>query len=588
MVKTNSPACPKCGGPTSRHDSTIPGIKEWHGCKKYPACNGKVRVYEDWAKENPDKTIRPKAPAVPINPGGPSPVSIEETLALYEANWEKAPAPQVPAKRFTPSKYQQAIFDFVQDGKGHGVVEAVAGSGKTTTLVEALEKTRGKVLFTAFNAAIAAELKRRAPGHVQVSTLHGLGLLTVQRNVSGKVVVDKEGQKLRGILSRALPDADEASRNLRRTLGRVVGLAKATLVDVASPFAVAEMLSRYGVDVEANELPRIHALLGPVLAECRKQLQLVDFDDMIWLPVVEKLAPEKFDWVFVDEAQDLNASQLELVLRTVKGSGRILAVGDRHQSIYGFRGADTEAIPKIIKALDAKILPLSITYRCPTTHVELAQRLVPALEAAPGAKKGEVGDCKEEQLQGRLKAGDLVLCRTNAPLIAVAFALIRAGKKAIIRGRDIGQGLIALVRKLTEKGHGVTVPEFLAKLTEYRTAEVAKLVAAEKQVQAESLRDRCETIEALADDCNFVEAIVSKIESVFSDVDDGVICSSVHRAKGFEAERVFILRPDLLPHPAAKRDWEREQEANIEYVALTRSKKLLVFVEPPPRGRGGA
>ena len=55
-----------------------------------------------------------------------------------------------------------------------------------------------------------------------------------------------------------------------------------------------------------------------------------------------------------------------------------------------------------------------------------------------------------------------------------------------------------------------------------------------------------------------------------------VTLSTVHRAKGLEAERVIILRPDQLPL-AVTRDWEKRQELNLEYVALTRSRRELVF-----------
>src|SRR5690606_35186416 len=113
------------------------------------------------------------------------------------------------------------------------------------------------------------------------------------------------------------------------------------------------------------------------LAICKSQKMIVDFDDMIWFPFVYRLNVGKYDVVFVDETQDLNAAQIAMVYSAIKIDGRIIAVGDPFQSIYQFRGADSEAIPNIIKKLSAKTLPLSITYRCPKKVVALAKEIVP-------------------------------------------------------------------------------------------------------------------------------------------------------------------------------------------------------------------
>ncbi len=62
-----------------------------------------------------------------------------------------------------------------------------------------------------------------------------------------------------------------------------------------------------------------------------------------------------------------------------------------------------------------------------------------------------------------------------------------------------------------------------------------------------------------------------------ADNDDSVILASGHRSKGLEFERVVVLRPDLMPHPGAKTDADRQQEANLEYVIYTRGKQELII-----------
>lgn len=168
----------------------------------------------------------------------------------------------------------------------------------------------------------------------------------------------------------------------------------------------------------------------------------------------------------------------------------------------------------------------------------------------------------------------MVLCRTNAPLVKPCFALIRKGVKATIRGRDIGKGLIDLVKKM----NAVDIVDMMSKLSEYLYRETQKLMAARKEAQAASLTDKVNTVIALADGLNSTYELENRILSVFSDKVEGVVFSTIHKAKGLEADHVSILEPDLMPHPAASRDWELQQERNIEYVALTRSKQTLVFV----------
>lgn len=490
------------------------------------------------------------------------------------------PKPEFKKKQekefFKPSPYQEAIFECVKNGGGNALVEAVAGSGKTTTIVKALQFTPkdAKVAFVAFNVAIARELKDRAPDHVQVSTLHSLGLKNISTWLGTKPKVDDK--KVFNILESILDlyDRESPDWDLVSPLKKMVSLAKATLVDPGDPVALDEMCDRYGIELNGYG-PKLFSLLPIVLEKCKRLTGLVDFDDMIWLPVALNIGCEQFDVLMVDEAQDLNATQIQLVLKSIKPNGRVICVGDRNQSIYGFRGADTQAIPNLIEALGAKTLPLSITYRCPKSHVELAQTIVPEIEAAEWAKEGSIDYLPMTRIMGIVQSGDLILCRTNSPLVPVCFSLIRNGIKATIRGRDIGQGLINLVQKMKT----TSIISFWTKLRSYEARECAKLLQLEKTSQLAALQDRIDTIVAIGENVSTIEELVAKIDSIFDDNVEGVVCSSIHRAKGLEAGRIIIVRPDLLPHPLAQRPWEMQQEQNLAYVAYTRSKSELIFVQ---------
>jgi DNA helicase-2/ATP-dependent DNA helicase PcrA len=337
----------------------------------------------------------------------------------YKANGNGIPAPKVEVEKpFVPSHFQAAVFEFVKHGTGHAVVEARAGSGKTKTTVECLSYTPkdASVAFVAFNRHIANTLAQKAPAHVHVSTCHSLGLGDIT-NALGKVKVEpkKVWYIVKDYTDHLGFEEAEALDAAVPQVVKMVSLLKATLMD-ATAESLDYIADRWNIETNGDRdliyRATIHAFKASVA-----DTATVDYDDMIYLPATGRVPCQQFDFLFVDETQDLNAAQLEMVVRSIKPGGRIVAVGDPAQSIYGFRGADTEAMPRIIKRLDATVLPLSITYRCPKSHVALAQTLVPDIEAAEWAEDGIIEGVSEYRFLDMVRAGDLVLCRTNAPLV---------------------------------------------------------------------------------------------------------------------------------------------------------------------------
>lgn len=529
-----------------------------------------------------------------------------------------------PESKFTPSAYQLAIFRWIVFGQGHAVVEAVAGSGKTTTSVQAVRYLplavayRRSILsenqalaifdandfelirpyeylmagldigFCAFNKHIARELGVRLPTWCYSATLHSLGLANLSK-AFGHPKIDELKRwdylyepypELRSPPNwRDLSEEERAALRMRRTKFRkLVSLTKATLLDPSDRDSLEQLVDYYGLDL-AEEFPLMAGILPRVLQESKEQVDLIDFDDMQWLPIILGIPLRKFDFLFIDEAQDLNDNQGQLVIGSIKPNGRIIAVGDSRQSLYGFRGANVDAIDNLVATLDAKILPLSITYRCPASHVAMAKMIVPQIEARENAPQGTIEQIDEELIASRVTQGDMVICRTNAPLVPVAFMLIRKGVKATIRGKDIGKGLADLAEKLATDCRDLS--KFFERLDLYRKSEVERLERRKaSETQIDALDDRIETLKAVADECSSPKEVPQRVRDIFSDDNGEVVLSSVHKAKGLEAERVWILRPDQMPFPKAKLDWEMQQEMNIKYVAITRSKSALFFVNP--------
>lgn len=536
------PVCPMCGS-RMRLRNRRDGSGQFWGCSMYPACRGIRDVKET---------------LVPLSP-------VHQVANLLDN-------PAKP-KTFEPSKYHFPIIEWVKDqtaGKAL-VVEARAGSGKTTTSLELakLLDPALDIVFLAFNKHNVVTLRERAPGHLKVVTYHSLGF-SACRHLGKEITVeeDKVVRILDGLLDKF------TYGGLFPDIKRLVSLVKANLVEPTEE-NLNFLADRHGIELNGSS-ETVFAAVELVIEECKNQVHTVDYDDMCWLPIALDLPVVKYDFIFIDEAQDTNKCQIALALRSLKDGGRVLAVGDSYQSMYGFRGADVDAIPNLISELSAKVLPLSITYRNPKCIVRLVNEKFPEidLEAAPWAQEGTIRNISDERALMEYAPGDMIICRCNAPLVAPAFRLIARGVKAVIRGRDIGKGLQVLVRKM--KAHDM--PELLSRLGEYRRNETEKLLAAGKNQQAQSVDDKVETLVALSDGVYSISELEDRIENIFSDDAKGVVFSSVHRAKGLEAERIYILQPNLMPHKMAKKDWEIVQERNIMYVAYTRTLNELIFV----------
>lgn len=465
------------------------------------------------------------------------------------------------------SKYQSAIFSEVATGQGHVVVEALAGSGKTSTIVEALKYIAAGMtaLLCAFNRKIADELARRAPKGVDVKTLHSLGFAAV-RAAWGNVRVDND--RVEKMLRAGFPRASYADR---AAVAKLVGLSKNLLLTSWDDIRDAAM----GYDIQGQnwELTEIVDAALDCLTACKRRDGSIDFDDMIWLPPTLNLRVPSYDLVFVDETQDLNAAQLWLARKACKAGGRIFAVGDRHQAIYAFRGADSQAIPRMISELTAKVLPLSVTYRCPQVVVDLAQQVVPEIQAAPGCIMGEIIPAGPVTMLGNAQPGDFILSRKNAPLMGICLALLRRGVRATVQGRDVGRSLAAMIKR----ANAVSVADLVSWLEAYRQAEGEKLGRREAPESAvEALNDKVDTLIALTDGAVTVADVLARIESLFQD--DGparVICSTVHRAKGLEADQVWLM-VDTFKRKSPANDPEGEK--NIWYVAITRARRTLRMV----------
>lgn len=489
---------------------------------------------------------------------------------------------------FVPSKYQEEIYKFVHDGQGSAVVIAVAGSGKTTTIIKALPlipRAQSIRLF-AFNNAIATELKTRIQQegamHAQASTFHSVGFRAVCQHL-GLRHIETQSRKLSQLFRLHMRSH---LRAYEAPICKLVSLAKGTGIGALFPDNVdswKELIRHHEIDVEIDDGIGIQ-LARQLLELSNKAAQdeyLIDFDDHLYLPCLWELELPKHDWVIVDEAQDTNAIRRAFIAKSMKENGRLLAVGDPCQAIYGFTGASVDAIELIKNDWDAIELPLSVSYRCPRQAVRLAKTLVPYIEPADGAIEGKVSRRSVSAIfDGEFGQEDAVLCRTNAPLVGLAYECIGRGIPCRILGRDIGKGLVTLVERLNPQN----LDDLEDRLVEYEHREVAKFIARDEHGKAANVTDRVQClftiIENLPEEQRTVQGLIQALDTLFGDeIGARLTLSTVHKAKGKEWRSVAILEPGLMPAGWARSAWQQQQERNLQYVAWTRARETLVFLE---------
>ena len=273
------------------------------------------------------------------------------------------------------TEQQEEIFHAIVETESHVIVNAGAGTGKTSTIVEAANRIdSNNAAFLCFNKSIQTELQNRLPDNVDAKTFHAFGFAAI-RNAGVRTKVD--GRKTHYIVQELL-----GKDYYTQPLCKLISLIKGSLVDATDKPAIRRLIDEYNIVFESSrEENQAIGAIPAILNLTKSQTNKIDFDDMIWLPLVNNYPMPHYDILFVDEAQDFNEAQRELISRVVNG-GRCVIVGDPNQAIYGFRGADSNSMnmfkQRLMKESDRKIteLPLSISWRCPTTVVKEANRYV--------------------------------------------------------------------------------------------------------------------------------------------------------------------------------------------------------------------
>lgn len=493
---------------------------------------------------------------------------------------------------FTPSPYQQKIFDFIIHGNGNAVISAKAGAGKTFTAVESMKliNPKNKVMFLAFNKGIADELNEKLENYknVEVRTSHSLGFAMLNCNVDGEIILDE--YKYRRYLKEHITELTSIfNQKITRAeyinyIDSITGLIDFARYNLAqSSEEVKQLAIKYDIPISFDECD----VVVKILEWGKTELNCVDFTDMVWLPVECSMSAKGFqkDFIFIDECQDQSLMSIQLFLKCFKRGTRFIACGDEKQTINTFNGSSEEAFEYMKNYPKTTLFELPICYRCPKKIVKLAQDFVPEIQPREDAIEGEiVADCRTSIL----RSGDMVICRSKAPLVMVYNKLLSKNVPCYIKGQEFGAELKKLISdidveeiNMSLKEDGVFVRLYdnlfeqrnrlmVSSGMDYQDATLSSYVT--------NLYDMIKTLEILGKYYTTKADLLSHIDEMFNENNGGIVLSTIHKAKGLEADNVYILCYSSMPSKLAKKKWEKEAEENLIYVAFTRAKRRLGFM----------
>lgn len=548
---------------------------------------------------------------------------------------------------FKPSTYQQDILDFfLNNPQSNMLVNALAGSGKSTTACMLSEHSKTSDLYIAFNASVVEEFKKKIKNpKTKVMTMHSLAYSIMLYNVEQE---SKDlGEKPKGFgsqRSKRTVSLDNfkphkiLDEEITKRYGRYIEFAKRvflkdnyvnlynlcrlTLTDMSSNKDVSRLIDDhvlflyYGDEgYSAPDISEITSTLKILDTKSRQQFEtqgVIDFTDMLWI-TFNKLKYDNWEvpyWalytnIYCDEVQDFSNIQLNFLKFIKRTKGRYVFIGDFHQAIYNFAGANAQAfnqIPKMFAPVETFDLP--ICYRCAKSHLSRVNREygIPILPC-DDAPLGFVKTIDKNKISEYAKAGDMVISRKNKWIAEVVLDLARNGTPIFIEDKEMVGAIKRqiLSSKCTSVG---ALKKFLQKVISNYNKKLFEIVSKnvrEGGHEEEHLEAVTETNSKIDNTSFLLEILGGYLEhhassdsvSKFSNFIDKLLNTtpspncvrlcSIHKAKGLEATNVFVLNEAKINYDFRNSKEQNIQEKNLSYIATTRAKEGLYLVKEPSK-----
>lgn len=474
---------------------------------------------------------------------------------------------------FTLTEEQQACVDAAVATNDNLLIEALAGAAKTTTLVEIAKAVRVSTLCIAFNKKIAMELQDRMPSTCECKTLHALGYKALYRFFGNKKLTLRDSKNF-DLLSAEIDNSanPESLRENMSDLLWAINVAQnegwipeghhtqfRPLVTDEDFFGKIENDPERGWAVSPTESRVIRAVVSKGIHMALND-KVINFNDMVYLPAIMPVQFSQYALTMVDESQDLSILNHKLIRKITGPKGRLIAVGDPCQAIYGFRGAHGSSMELLQQTFNMRQLTLSTSFRCSRLVAEHVRWRAPHIRSPEWAIDGSV---RRLELWGAdtLPAEAAIICRNNAPIFRAALRLIRVGRRPQIIGNDILKGLVKDLKKLGKVQQAVE--EVMPNL------DLLEKKLKAKYKGAAHIDDKIEAMRHFLEVSDTLGAAIAEAERLMNSTGPLHLMTG-HKSKGLEFSDVFILDEFLL-RPEG-------QDLNLRYVMATRAKNNLTYV----------
>lgn len=466
------------------------------------------------------------------------------------------------AQTLTPTNEQQHILHLLSSTKSNLLINALAGTGKTSTLELIQNAASPPVLCLAFNRRIADEMIKRFRSTTSVRTLNGLGHRIWSAACAGRLTLDPK--KTQDLLRNSISSLPKSNRSEAYEIFweviSAVGLAKSLGYVPDGKFPSAKRLitpTAFFASLDESPSDLARELIDEVLLASIKAAYAgsIDYNDQVYMPALFGGTYPRFPLVLVDEAQDLSPVNHEMLQHLSRS--RIIAVGDPWQSIYGFRGAVQSGMAKLKANFGMTSADLSVSFRCPSEIVRAAHWRVPHMKWIK--EGGRVARLRNPSANS-FTDGSAIICRNNAPLFAVALRLLGASRSVSVSGSDIGPRIISIMRRLGDES--MNKEALLNEIESWRQEKLAK--------QSTTANDIADCMQVFAGFGDSLGQAISYADHLFAQ--KGTInLLTGHKAKGLEWNTVYHLDSFLLG--------ESEQELNLRYVIQTRAMQNYYEIE---------